>query len=122
MGEEIIWENANQKLLGMEVGRNLNFDDYVSSLCRKAGRKLTVSKSMSLKFKQILMSTFVESKFGYCPLIWMFHSREVIRKINHLQERSLRGVYDDCTSWFEDLLKKDHSFNTHHKNMQSLAV
>ena len=42
-----------QKLLGMEKGRNPNFDDYVPSLYKKAGRKLTMltrlSKFLSLK-------------------------------------------------------------------------
>ena len=92
IGDEKIWENEKQKLLGIEIGRNLNFDDHVISLCKKAGRKLAVlarlSKFMSFKKKRILMKTFVESQFGYCPLIWMFHSRKVNSKINHIQGRS----------------------------------
>ena len=123
MGDEQIWESAKQKLLGIEIGRNLNFHDHVISLCKKAGRKLAVlarlSKFMSFKQKRILMKTFVESQFGYCPLIWMFHSRKVNSKINHLQERSLRIVYNDYITSFEDLLKKDNSFKIHHKNIQS---
>ena len=43
----------------MEIGRNLNFDDHVSSLCKKAGRKLAVfaklSKFMSFKQKRNLI-------------------------------------------------------------------
>ena len=68
------------------------------------------------------MKACVESQFGYCPLIWMFHSRKVNCKINHLQERSLRIVYNDYINLFEDLLKKDISFKIHHKNIQSLAM
>ena len=64
----------------MEIGRNLNFDDHVSLLSKKV--------------EIILMKTFVEFQFGYCTLIWMFHSREANNKINNLQERSLRIVYD----------------------------
>ena len=116
----------NKNYLRIEIGRNLNFDDHVISLCKKAGRKLAVlarlSKFMSFKQKRILMKTFVESQFGYCPLIWMFHSRKVNSKINHLQERSLRIVYNDYITSFEDLLKKDNFFKIHHKNIQSLAI
>ena len=126
MGDEQIWESAKQKLLAIEIGRSLNFDDYVISLCKKAGRKLAVlarlSKFMSFKQKRILMKTFVGSQFGYCPPFWMFHSRKVNSKINHLQERSLRIVYNDYKTSFEDLLKKDNSFKIHHKNIQSLAL
>ena len=53
MGEEKIWKSFKKKLLGMEIRKNLNFDDYVSSLCRKVGRKLAVlarlSKFVNLK-------------------------------------------------------------------------
>ena len=52
----------------------------------------------------------------------MFHSRKVNSKINHLQERSLRIVYNDYITSFEDLLKKDDSFKIQHKNIQSLAI
>ena len=76
------------------------------SLCKKAGRKLAViarlSKFMSFKQKRILMKKFVESQFGFCPLIWMFHSRKVNSKINHSQERSLRIVYNCYITSFED--------------------
>ena len=126
MGDEKIWENAKQKLLGTETERNLNFDDHVISLSKKGGRKLAVlaklSKFMSFKQKRILMKTFFESQFRYCPLIWMFHSRKVNSKINNLQERSLRIVYNYCITSFKDLLKKDNLFKIHHKNIQSLAI
>ena len=36
--DERIWESAKQKLIRTEIGRNLNFDDHVFSLCKKAGR------------------------------------------------------------------------------------
>ena len=50
------------------------------------------------------MKAFIESQFSYCLLIWMFHSRGVNNKINHLHERLLRIVYKDNISLFEDLL------------------
>ena len=55
------------------------------------------------------MKAFVESKFGYCPLVWMLRSRTLNNRINKLHERALRLVYkhDDCT--FEELVEKDNS-------------
>ena len=109
----------------MEIGRNLNFGDHVISLCKKAGKLavlVRLSKFISFKQKRILMKTFVESQCGYCPLTWMFHSRKVNSKINHLQERSLRIVYNDYINSFEDLQKKDNFFEIHHKNIQSSAI
>ena len=77
VGVEIIWEGNKQKLLDLQLERNLNFYEYVSSLCKKAGNKLSVltrlSNFMSIKQRRVLKKPFTESHFGYCPLIWMFH-------------------------------------------------
>ena len=73
-------------------------------------------------FKSMSLKQFVESQFEYCPHKWMFHNRKINRKINHLQERFLRILYDDSTSSFEDLPKKDNSSKIHHKKIQSLAI
>ena len=43
-------------------------------------------------------------------------------KINRLHERSLRIVYSDQSSTFEELLERDKTFSIHHKNIQSLAI
>ena len=77
---------------------------------------------MSFQQGRFLMKLFVEAQFEYCPLVWMFHSREVNRKINHLHERSLCIVYRDYNSSFNDLLKKDKSVSIHDRNFQGLAV
>ena len=102
----------------MKLGRNLDFDNHVFSLCKKAGRKLArLSKFMIFKQKQILMKSFVESQFRYYLLIWMFHSRKPNSKLSLLRERSLRIVYDDYIVSFEILLKKDISFKIHQNSI-----
>ena len=39
------------------------------------------------------MKTFKECQFRYCPLVWMFHSRNLNNKINRIHERALRVTY-----------------------------
>ena len=68
------------------------------------------------------MKAFIESQFSYCPLLWMFCSRKLNRKINFIHERALRLVYNDYTSSFENLLKKDNSVSIHHRNIQRVAI
>ena len=68
------------------------------------------------------MKAFIESQFGYCPLIWMFHSRSLNNKINRIHERALRITYNDKSSSFQDLLKKDNSISIHHRNIRSPAT
>ena len=79
-----IWENKKQKVLGVEIDRTLSCDEYIASLYKKTGRKVSVlarlSNFMCTNKKKVLMKAFIESQFGYCPLISMFHSRDVKKK------------------------------------------
>ena len=68
------------------------------------------------------MKTFVESQFSHCPLVWMFCSRKMNRKINHVHERALRLVYNDYHLTFGELLSKDKSVCIHHRNIHQLAI
>ena len=52
----------------------------------------------------------------------MIRNRGLNKKINHIQERTLRIVYDDCSSSFENLLNKDKSVTIHQRNLQQLAI
>ena len=47
LGNKKIWESNKQKLLGLDIDRNLNFSDHVSSLCRRAGNKFSVLARLS---------------------------------------------------------------------------
>ena len=77
---------------------------------------------MSTDKLKILMRAFIDSQFGYCPLIWMFHSRKLNTKINRLHERAFKIVYKDKSLTYDELLEKDNSFTCHEKNLQKLAI
>ena len=47
----------------------------------------------------------------------MFCSREFDNKINGLHLRALRIVYKDNLLTFEELLRKEGSASTHHRNL-----
>ena len=66
------------------------------------------------------MKVFIESQFGYCPLVSMFHSRGINNKINRIHKRALRITYNNKLS-FEYLLDKDNSVTIHHRN-RTLAI
>ena len=85
------------KLLGILIDKELTFEDHIKWLLKKANQKLLalmrVSKYMTQKKLRILLKSFIESQFNYCPLIWICHSRELNARINKLHERALRCVY-----------------------------
>ena len=122
---DIVWESNDVKLLGNTLDNNLKFDKHVSNICSKANRKLStlrVAKFLPFKKRRILFKAFIESQFKYCPLVWMFHGRQINDKINKLHERALRIVYNDTITSFEELLVKDKTFTIHHQNIHSLAI
>ena len=93
---------------------------------KKAGRNISalarVTQYMGNAKKRILMNAFFTSQFSYCPLVWMCHSSTNNNKINRLYERSLRIVYNDKQSSFNELLEKDGSVSIHMRNIQILAT
>ena len=68
------------------------------------------------------MKTFIDSHFNYCPLTWMFRSRQLNTKINRLHERALRIVYKNPQLTFQQLLDLDKSHCIHHRNLQKLGI
>ena len=118
--------NTKEVLLGITIDKDLKFDDHVNSLCKKACQKLNalarLAPYMNVEKRRIIMKAFIESQFGYCPLVWMFHSRGINNKMNRIHERSLRITYNNKSSSFQDLLDKDNSVTIHHRNIRTLAI
>ena len=125
-GDFSIKNSANEKLLGVNIDSKLNFDCHVNHLCNKANKKLRslarVTPYMTLEKKKIVMDSFFNTPFNYSLLLWMLHSRKNKNKIKHLYERCLRLIYSDKKSSYENLLEKDNSVSTHHKNIQASAI
>ena len=117
LGETEIKNSEYEKLLGIKVDTKLNFNEHLNDIISKASRKVNalsrVVPYMSLSKKKILMNSFFNSQFSYCPLICMFHSRIMNNKINRLHEMCMRLIYEDKTSSFEELLEQDNCFDTH---------
>ena len=126
IGDYIISNSKCEKLLGIKLDSNLNFNTHITDLCKKASRKVSalarVTPFMEIEKRKLLMNAFFTSQFSYCPLIWMCHSRENNRKINMLHERCLRIIYNDKQSSFMELLNKDNSVSIHMRNIQKLAI
>ena len=88
--DAVIKSEKSVKLLGLTINRNLDFDEHVASLCKKANQKLLalyrIAPYMGTNKLRILMKSFVEAQFSYCSLIWMFWSRKMNTKINYIHE------------------------------------
>ena len=113
-------------LLGITIDNELKFDDHVNHLSKKASLKLNaparIAPFMNVSKNRIIVKSFIEPQFGYCPLVWMFRSRGLNNNIKRIHERALRITYNDKSSSYEELLSKDRSVTIHHRNIRALAI
>ena len=84
--EEMIGESPYEKLLGLT--KKLSFNKHLSILYKRVSGKVSVLarmvKIIPFDKQRLLMNTFIESQFSYCPLIWMFCSQKMNNKRNHI--------------------------------------
>ena len=118
--------SKTEVLLGITIDHELKFDDHVNRLCKKASLKLNalarIAPFMNVSKKRIIMKSFIESHFGYCPIIWMFHRRGLNNKRNRIHEGAIRITCNDKSSSYGELVTKDKSVTIHHRNMRALAI
>ena len=104
----------------------MTFDDHISHICKKAGRKISalarITPYMVIAKKCMLVNAFFTSQFSYCPQVWMCYSHTNNNKISRLHERYLRIVCNDKQSSLNELLEKDGSVSIHMRNIQILAT
>ncbi len=98
------------KLLGITLDNELKFDTHVTNICITAGRNLNaikrVGKYLPVKVKLLLYQTYMSCHFNFCPLVWHFCGVKNTTRLEKLQYRALRFVFDDYDGSYEDLLAR----------------
>ena len=111
IGDFTIRSKTSVELLGIDIDFKLNFNKYVGKLCKKAAGQLnTLGRHLHfIDFyeRKALTECFVQSNFNFCPLVWFFTSPKSIRKIESIQERALRLLFQDYTRIYEDILTRN---------------
>ena len=72
-----VGNSSEEKLLGVTFDNDFSCITHVKRMCKKASKKLhalyRICNYMTLSQRIIIMKAFIESQFGYCPLVWIFH-------------------------------------------------
>jgi hypothetical protein len=114
------------KLLGIEIDYQLNFDAHVSSICRKASQQLNVLKRLGSLLNRLskltIFHTFILINFNCCPLAWHFCTEKNSKKLEKVQERALRFVYEDYNSSYEELLHKAKAPSLQIRQIRTMAL
>ena len=109
MNEEIDF-SKEITLLGVDIDTGLTFDSHVSKICRRSGFALRalerISKHLSNDSKLYVYNAFIASHFSYCNIVWHFTSIQNIIKMERINKRALRIIFNDDESTYPQLLEK----------------
>ena len=87
------------KLFGVFLDSELNFNEHISSVCRKASQQIGVlrrlRKIIPTHSKLQLYKAVILPHLTYCSTIWHFCRASDKRKVDRLQERAPRVVFNN---------------------------
>ena len=95
IGNETVSNSNYEKLLGVKVDHELNFNKLIimSHCCARRLASCTIFDQ-----RRLISNSFMTSHFSSCSVVWMFHSRKINERINYIHERALGIVYKDFKS------------------------
>ena len=114
------------KLLGLHIDDKLCFDEHVSKMCKKASFHVSaigrISKYLGSKSLLKLFHAFIRSNFQYANCIWHFTSNANILKMEKLQRRAIRIVFNDYQSSYKELLSRAKISSLYVSRIKSIVI
>ena len=102
VNEAFVYDNIEmknskeEKILGVIINNLLRFKSHAKNLSKKASQKIWALSSLinylNDSKKKMIFNALLKSQFSYCPLVWMFCSRQTNNMINKIHES-----FKNCT-------------------------
>ena len=91
--------SKEEKILGVIIDSKLGLRSHVKHLSKKASQIIwALSCLINYLYdseKKMIFNALIKSQFSYCPLVWMFYSRQTNIMIKKIQETALRIALND---------------------------
>ena len=81
-----------------------------------------ISKYLDLNCRKLIFRSFVLSNFTYCPIVWHFCGKQNNSKVEKIQERALRILYDDYDSEYTELLTESRTTTMLHSRFKCIIL
>ena len=119
--------NSNEvKLLGVTIDSQMNFFPHIKNLCTKASSKIKalmrIRKFLTQEQAITLVNAYILSPFNFCPLVWMFCSKQAHNLINSVHYKALCAKFNTFEYNFEQLLQMSDSCTIHDRNLKLLVI
>ena len=90
---------SSVELIGNHLDNTSNFVLHIRNICRSAANQLhaliRLKSYLNFNRKRVLINSYMISNFNYCPLMWIFSTAKYLNKIESLQKKALRFLYND---------------------------
>ena len=99
----------------------------MSHCCVKRPPRIKCSLTNSILLgtyqRWLILNSLIKSQFSCFSKVWMFLSRKLNERINHIHERILRMVYyKGFKLSFQELLIEVNSLGIYHSNLKKLVI
>ena len=98
------------EMLGVTVDDKMKFEKHIGKICRKVSQQIAVLKRMKkilpFETRKCLYLAFIIPHFNYCSETWHFSNKSAIAKLEKVNERALRFVFNEKQRPYSELLNK----------------
>ena len=116
--------NKSIELLGVTLDNELKFNCHITTICDKVNNQFSVIKRFGSLFRKKLLlklyKVFVLPHFPYCSLIWHFCGKRNSDKLESLNRRILRYIFQDKGFNYRDLLSQANTSTLYNARMHSM--
>ena len=120
-----IRESSSVVLLRLTIDNRLTFKYQINILIRRVSFKLhalrRIRKYLTVVKTKQLYNAFINSQSNYTSIIWMFCQKQDYLKIEKIQYKALKIVYNSNDS-YEELLLRNNEVSIHQKQFRILAT
>ena len=99
---------------------------HIRNICIEASQKvgvlLRLRNLISCKAKPIIYKSSILPDLTYCHLVWHNCRSSDSRKIERIQERTLRGVFNSHSESYENLLVRAELPSLLNRRLQDIAI
>ena len=119
-------ENSSEvKLLGVTIDSKLSFFPHILNICGKATAKIKaltrIRNCLDQTQADSLYFSHIMAPLNYCPLVWMFCSKQAFNLLNRTHHRALKARFNNYSAILEDLLLFSSSPHIHSRNLALLV-
>ena len=98
INNEIIENSKSEKLLGVFIDQNLDFDKHIDYVCKNVSSKIgllnKIKKFLPLHTRKLYYNAYILPVIDYCLTVWGSAPKFQLERIHKLQKRAARIILD----------------------------